>query len=47
MNELRGQMMDLRGEVTELKREKQVITATARATESDIQRKLSVSISVS
>ena len=46
MNELNRQMMELRGEVTELKREKQVITATARATESDIQRKLSVRIRI-
>ena len=44
LNELNGQMLELRGEITELKREKQVIAATARATESDIQRKLSVSI---
>lgn len=44
INQLSGEILDLRGEVAGLEREKQIITSTARATESDIQRKLAVSL---
>ena len=36
-------MLELREEITELKREKQIIKSTARNTETEIQRKLDVS----
>ncbi len=39
-------MMELRGEIGELKREKQLIKSTARATESEIQRKLGVRVEI-
>ena len=41
---MKGEIFDLKGENVELRREKQAISATARLTESDIQRKLEVRI---
>ena len=43
---MKGEIFDLKGENVELRREKQAISATARLTESDIQRKLEVRISI-
>jgi len=40
LNQMKGEIFDLKGENVELRREKQAISATARLTESDIQRKL-------
>ena len=39
---MNGEIFEVKGEIVELKREKQAIAATARLTESDIQRKLEV-----
>ena len=44
LNQMKGEIFDLKGENVELRREKQAISATARLTESDIQRKLEVRI---
>ena len=41
---MNGEIFEVKGEIVELKREKQAIAATARLTESDIQRKLEVSL---
>ena len=40
LNQMKGEIFDLKGENVELRREKQAISATARLTESDIQKKL-------
>jgi len=40
LNQMNGEIFEVKGEIVELKREKQAIAATARLTESDIQRKL-------
>ena len=42
LNQMNGEIFEVKGEIVELKREKQAIAATARLTESDIQRKLEV-----
>ena len=44
LNQFNAQMLELREEITELKREKQIIKSTARTTETEIQRKLDVSV---
>ena len=41
---MNGEIFEVKGEIVELKREKQAIAATARLTESDIQRKLEVRV---